>query len=69
MEILSLGFRYIFGQNRDTIEVKKENLERSLRLAYEASFFSSTKLYESLRKWEKLHPGFRIFPNHHINVR
>lgn len=57
--ILSIGLRKIFG-SRKVGEVKREILERSLRLAYEFVYFCKTKLYASLKAWEELNKAFEI---------
>ena len=57
--ILSFGFRKALGSRT----VRPELIETSLRLAYEATYFFATQLYESLRTWEKANRPFRIFPN------
>ena len=54
VEILSFGLLQAFGSQK-AADVKTEILERSLRLAYETSYFSQTKLYSALKEWEKQH--------------
>lgn len=54
VEILSFGLLQAFGSQK-AADVKTEMLERSLRLAYETSYFSQTKLYSALKEWEKQH--------------
>ncbi len=49
--ILSLAFRKFLGSKTITIEF----IECSLRLAYEGQFFTQTKLYASIKHWEKNH--------------
>ncbi len=59
--ILSLGFRKALGSQPQQ-DVKSELIEKSLRLAYEATHFFVTQLYRSLEAWEKANSSFRIFP-------
>lgn len=58
--ILSLGLRFAFGSN-NAGEVKQEIIEKSLRLAYEFTYFQETKLYLDLIKWEQTNTPFIIF--------
>lgn len=39
--------------SKNTNEVSKDDLERSLRLAYEASYFKNTHLYSLIFKWQQ----------------
>jgi len=61
LELLSLGLRRVFVARKES-EVKREVLERSLRLAYEASFFKQTKLYIGIRTWEAANSRYRVLP-------
>jgi Protein of unknown function (DUF4435) len=55
-EILSFALQKTIGSMKvDAIE-----LERSLRLAYEAVYFCSTQLYQSIRLWESKNQPFNI---------
>ena len=54
VEILSFGLLQALGSQK-AADVKIERLEQSLRLAYETSYFSQTKLYLALKEWEKQH--------------
>jgi hypothetical protein len=45
--------------------VKAEILERSLRLAFEASHFCKTQLYLAIQTWERVNTPFLVL---HINV-
>jgi hypothetical protein len=54
VEILSVGLLQMLGSRKATA-VTSEILERSLRLAYEKSYFSQTKLYDALKTWEIQH--------------
>ncbi|MGB3561065.1 MAG: DUF4435 domain-containing protein [Geitlerinemataceae cyanobacterium] len=59
VEILSLGLRKAIGSNNSS-EVKPDCLERSLRLAYEESYFSLTQLYLELSLWESNNHTFKV---------
>ena len=61
VELLSIGLRKVLGQHPEA-QVKREVLERQLRLAYEARYFQGTELYMSLRAWEERNPPFRVLP-------
>ncbi len=60
LELLSFGLRRTFAA-RNAMEVKRESLERGLRLAYEAAYFRDTRLYASARKWEMSNSPYRVF--------
>jgi hypothetical protein len=60
MDILSLALQKAIG-SYDTKEVKRDVLERSLRLAYEAAFFLDTQIYISVREWENSNPGYIVW--------
>lgn len=66
MEILALAFCKAIG-TFNTNEVTIDTLERSLRLAYEASWFPQTNLYREIQAWETGNCPFlvlsRAFPN------
>jgi hypothetical protein len=51
VEILSFGLIHAIGSQKSA-EVAVESLERSLRLAYQSSYFSQTKLYSNLEHWQ-----------------
>ena len=57
--ILSLGLRSSLGTNNPA-QVRPEILERSLRLAYEASHFAETNLYTSITQWERANSPYRV---------
>lgn len=57
--ILVIGLRKIFGIQKSK-DIKTEILEKSLRLAYERSYFYTTQLYKSIRQWEKTNTHFQI---------
>ncbi len=52
VQIMSFGLTYAIGSQKSA-EVTVESLERSLRLAYESSYFYQTKLYSALKHWEQ----------------
>jgi hypothetical protein len=55
-KILSFALQKTIGSMKvDAIE-----LERSLRLAYEAAYFYSTQLYQSIRRWESQNQPFKV---------
>ncbi len=54
VQIMSFGLTYAIG-TRDHAEVTVESLERSLRLAYQSSYFSQTRLYSDLEHWQHQH--------------
>jgi hypothetical protein len=55
-EILSFALQKTIG----SMKVDVSELERSLRLAYEAAYFYSTQLYQSIRLWESQNQPFNI---------
>ncbi len=57
--ILSEGLRHSFG-SRETSEVKLEIAEKNLRLAYEHAYFVSSKLYQSIKRWEEANYPFKV---------
>lgn len=59
-ELLSLGLRKLLG-SRDARDVAPDALERSLRLAYEVSYFLGTRLAAEIRAWEAANPNYRVF--------
>jgi Protein of unknown function (DUF4435) len=59
VEILSLGLRKAIGSNNPS-DVEPSCLERSLRLAYEATYFCKTQLYLSIRSWEASNQKFKV---------
>jgi hypothetical protein len=44
----------------DPKDVRPDNLERSLRLAFERSYFYKTQLYVSIQQWEEANTPFVI---------
>jgi hypothetical protein len=54
--ILSCGLRKAIG----TKSLEPDDLEKDLRLAFELSHFCATRLYASIRAWEKINEPFVI---------
>ena len=61
LEILSFAMRHTIA-GHDAREVKRELLERGLRLAYEQTYFEGTELVRAIRAWETAHPPFCVLP-------
>ena len=59
LEILSVALRHTIA-GRDAHEVKREVLERELRLAYENTYFQGTALALAVRNWENGHQPYRV---------
>ncbi|HEY9809889.1 MAG TPA: DUF4435 domain-containing protein [Halomicronema sp.] len=59
MKILSIALCKLLGTN-DTTDVKSEQLEKVLRVAYERAYFCQTKLYTAIQEWEKVNQPFQI---------
>jgi hypothetical protein len=57
--ILSTGLRKIIGTWNPN-DIKPDSLERSLRLAYERSYFYETQLYLSIQQWAMANTPFVI---------
>ena len=62
VEILSLGLRKAIG-SANTSDVEPNSLERSLRLAYEETYFFKTQMYLSICSWESNNKPFKILRN------
>jgi Protein of unknown function (DUF4435) len=56
VEILALGLRKAIG----TMSVDVDNLERSLRLAYEEVYFRKTQLWFNIHRWESNNQPFQV---------
>ncbi len=62
-------WRKIRDTNRRTIgsarasDVEPSSLERSLRLAYEETYFCKTQIYSSIRLWESSNHLFKVLRN------
>lgn len=65
VEILSLGLRKAIGSANAT-DVEPNILERSLRLAYEKTYFYTTQMYLSIRSWESNNQPFTVFGNDEV---
>ncbi|MBD2579751.1 DUF4435 domain-containing protein [Oscillatoria sp. FACHB-1406] len=59
VEILSFSLRRTLGSAKAD-DVKTDYLERSLRLAYEATYFYTTGIYRSVQIWETNNQPFRV---------
>jgi hypothetical protein len=62
VEILSLGLRKAIGSAK-TSDVEPNSLERSLRLAYEETYFCKTQVYLSIYSWESKNQPFKFLRN------
>ena len=60
VEILSFGLRKTIG-SANASDVELDLLEKSLRLAYEAVYFSQTQIYLSICEWEANNQPFKVF--------
>ncbi len=61
LEILSFAMRHTIA-GHDAREVKRDVLERSLRLAYEQAHFERSELARAIYAWEAAHPPYRVLP-------
>jgi hypothetical protein len=59
VEVLSIGLRRAIG-SQSAAAVRVEEIERALRLAYEAVDFAACALYRTIREWEQRNYPFRI---------
>lgn len=59
VSILSVGLRKAIG-TLNANDSKPDVIERSLRLAFESSYFHKTSLYVSIQTWEKANTPFVI---------
>ncbi len=59
MQILSLALCKAWGTCKPT-DVKAENLERDLRLAYERSYFYQTQLYFLIQNWQSMNSPCQV---------
>ncbi|MEA5619583.1 DUF4435 domain-containing protein [Cronbergia sp. UHCC 0137] len=62
VEILSIGLRKAIGSAKAS-DVESTCLERSLRLAYEETYFCKTHIYLSIRLWESNNQPFKVLRN------
>jgi hypothetical protein len=61
VEILGIALAKILG-TANAHSIKRETLEKDLRLAYEFAFLQATSVYSSIRKWENSNRPFVVFP-------
>lgn len=59
VNILSVGLCRAIGSNSGQI-AKPDQIEKWLQLAYEQSYFSQTRLYAAIQKWEKANEKFMV---------
>jgi 5S rRNA maturation endonuclease (ribonuclease M5) len=60
ISILAIALWKVLG-TRNANDVKKEDLERELRLAYELSYFYQTQIYQLMVNWQSNHHPYKIF--------
>ena len=60
ISILAIALLKVLGTG-DTKDVKKEDLERELRLAYELSYFYQTQIYQLMVNWQSNNHPYQIF--------
>lgn len=60
ISILAIALLKVLG-TWDTNDVKKEDLERELRLAYELSYFYQTQIYQLMVNWQSNNHPYQIF--------
>lgn len=61
ISILSIGLCKLLG-SCNSGEARTENIETALRLAYDSSFFTSTKLFAAIKEWGGNNKRFRVLP-------
>lgn len=59
VDVLSVALCKAIG-TCNTNDVKRDTLERSLRLAFESVHFQQTQLYLSIRNWEQMNTPFLV---------
>ena len=59
VQLLSIALVKLFGSCKHS-DVMPEQVARSLRLAYERSYFSSTRIYSSIKEWEASNSPYRV---------
>lgn len=64
VHILAIGLRELFGNN-SAKNISYEIIDRVLRISYTFEDFKKTALYTAMKKWEKNHTGYKIFPAQH----
>lgn len=60
ISILAIALWKVLG-TWNANDVKKEDLERELRLAYELSYFYQTQIYQLMVNWQSNHHPYKIF--------
>ncbi len=60
ISILAIALWKVLG-TRNANDVKKEDLERELRLAYELSYFYQTQIYQLMVNWQSNNHPYQIF--------
>jgi 5S rRNA maturation endonuclease (ribonuclease M5) len=60
ISILAIALWKVLG-TRNANDVKKEDLERDLRLAYELSYFYQTQIYQLMVNWQSNNHPYQIF--------
>ena len=60
ISILAIALWKVLG-TWNANDVKKEDLERDLRLAYELSYFYQTQIYQLMVNWQSNHHPYQIF--------
>jgi len=59
VHILTIALREVFG-NRHARTISYDQVDRILRIAYGIAQFSRTRLYASIRAWEKQNGDYRV---------
>ncbi len=62
IELLSIGLRKALATRKGK-EAEPEIIEKNLRLAYEYSYFVTTRLYRAIMQWEDANRPFKILGN------
>ncbi len=62
VKLLSFALGWTIGSARDS-DVEPSSLERSLRLAYEETYFCKTQMYCSILLWEGKNQPFKVLRN------
>lgn len=65
VEILSFGLRKAIGSAKAS-DIEPNSLERSLRLAYEKTYFYKIQMYLSICSWENNNQPFTVFGNDEV---
>ena len=59
VEILAIGLRRVLGNNNPG-DLRRDKLERELRLAYEEGYFRKTGLHAAIGAWEAQNPPYKV---------